>query len=110
MSISIGGHWDDAKTCEGADNPDESGILTQDGKILIRPGSEQIIYYPIGFVSPPNLELEDGSHYCDTVEQKEGYFRVRFHTGFWTSQESLTWKARGVRCPPPPTAPPAVEM
>jgi hypothetical protein len=106
MSISIGGGGSHEVKTAAADETG-TGVLAQDGKVIIRPGVEQVIYYPVSYASPPNLELEDTHGFCDIVEQKEGFFRVRFRTGFMTSQESLPWKARGTRCPPPPSGPPA---
>jgi hypothetical protein len=108
MSVSIGNRGtDEAKSCDGKPCADDNGVLAQEGNLAIRPGTEQIVYYPAAYASPPNLELEDARDYCDLVEQKENFFRVRFHTGFITSKESITWKARGVRCPPAAVPPPA---
>jgi hypothetical protein len=104
MGVAIGSRVaDEPKPCAAAE---DSGVLTQEGTIAIRPGGERVVYYPIPYASPPNLELESERDYCHVVEQKEACFRVRFHDGFTTSQRSLAWKARGVRCPPPPAAPP----
>jgi hypothetical protein len=103
MSISIGGHSsEEAKPC-----PDDGGLRAQEGKFPIRPGAEQIVYYPAPYSSPPNLELEDSQGFCEIIEQKETYFRVRFRRDFLTSQQSLTWKARGMRAAP--AAPPTLE-
>jgi hypothetical protein len=103
MSISIGCRTaEEAKSCA-----DDSGVLTQEGKVPLYVGGRQTIYYPIPYASPPNLELHDPHHYYDITEQKEGYFILccSGFTGFWQEAQAVTWKARGVRCPPP--APPA---
>ena len=110
MGIAIGNRTaEEMKSCSSpGPSAEDNGPLTQEGKIHIRPGSEKLVYYPIPYSSPPNLELADDLDYCDVIEEKENCFRVRFHTGFSTSQQTLCWKARGVRCAPPP-APPAAQ-
>jgi hypothetical protein len=104
MSISIGCRTsEEAKACA-----EDGNVLTQEGKIPISPSVavEQTIFYPVAYASPPNLELHDPLGVYHVVEQKETCFRVRLaNTGAWCSGAPATWKARGVRCPPP--APPA---
>ena len=108
MGIAIGNRTaEETKAC-CSPGVDDSGALMQEGKIHIRPGSEKLIYYPIPYASPPNLEIEDTCDYCDVIEEKENCFRVRFHDNFTTTQQTLCWKARGVRCPPPPVPPSAL--
>ncbi len=87
---------------------DVNSPLTQDGKIILRPGAEQIIYYPLAYAVPPNLELEDRLNLCEVLEQKENYFHVRMRTGTYSVGDGIPWKARGVRPLPPPPAPPLV--
>jgi hypothetical protein len=100
MSINLGGRSaDESKPC-----PDD-GVLVQEGKVPVRPGSEQVIYYPVAYASPPNLEVQDALGLCDVLEQKETCFRVRFHPNFQTTNASLSWKARGVRGSSPPAVP-----
>jgi hypothetical protein len=105
MSISIGCRTaEEAKPC-----PDDSSVLAQEGKVrsVHLASADQTIYYPIPYAAPPNLELHDPHGIYTVVEQKETHFRVRVsHTvGSTWDGDSVTWKARGVRCPPP--APPA---
>ena len=103
MSLSIGEH----KHLPGEAT---TGVLTQEGTILLQPGSEQTVYYPIPYAQPPNLELEDEHNvhqYCVVQEQKPDLFRISYpqphHKGYIT----VTWKARGVRVPAPSVATPA---
>ncbi len=107
MGIAIGNRTaEETKACLGPGAvADDSSVLAQEGKIRIRPGSEKIVYYPIPYASPPNLEFQDDCDYCDVIEEKENCFRIRFHSNFSTTQQTLCWKARGVRCPAPAAAP-----
>ena len=99
MNINFG-DWGSSPSSAGSD---ANGVLAQDGRIAVRAGSEQVIYYPVAYTAPPNLELEDSAHQCDIVEQSETCFRVRFRGNVTSSQQWLSWKARGVR----PSAAPA---
>jgi hypothetical protein len=102
MSFTIGGRGSD----EVRPATEDVGMLTQEGKVPVRPGSEQLIYYPVSYASPPNLELEDPFHVSDIVDQKENCFRVRFHESVASADLTLLWKARGVRGPSAPAAAP----
>jgi hypothetical protein len=75
---------------------DEPGVLKQDGKTVTRPGKDQVIYYPMPYTSPPNLQVTDGANACEIVEQTERYFRVRFPANA-PAQQDVTWTARGPR-------------
>src|SRR4051794_2394159 len=55
---------------------DEGEVFLAEGKLTFRAGTEQIVYYPAPYSSPPNLEMNDPAQLCDLVEQKENCFRV----------------------------------
>jgi hypothetical protein len=117
MNISFGG-----RTSHGsANDPD---LCCQEGIVKLNPGEDRIVYYPIPYQSPPNLEIEAESFRSDSVsllEQKEDHFRIvwkKEELVFPRSSVQVTWKARGVRgvqpqgvsplapvesAPPPPT-------
>jgi hypothetical protein len=79
-------------------------VLTQEGTVSLRPGSEQTVYYPLPYASPPNLELQDNYDSYEVVEQKETCFRIRSGSSPWN--RPATWKARGVRAlAPVPSVP-----
>jgi hypothetical protein len=102
MSLSIGERKILQSSCFA-----DGDLLCQTGKVTVRPSSEKVVFYPIPYASPPNLELEGDSNVI-VVEQKDDHFRVKSADhGPWT--ETVTWSARGVRRLPPsgPPAPPA---
>ena len=93
MNLSLGGKHDEV--CKPV--VEEIPTFEQVGKIPIRAGHDPVVYYPVAFASPPNLEVEDPFGLCDVVEQKENCFKVHFHANVTSSPQSLTWKARGIR-------------
>jgi hypothetical protein len=103
MSISLGGH----SVEEVKVTPETSAVLLQEGRIPVRPGGEQDVYYPVAYSSRPNVEIDDPLGLCDIVDQKENCFRVRFHANSGNGAQVLTWKARGAHVPQPAVAQPA---
>jgi hypothetical protein len=93
MSISIG-----EKTTEIVND----GSFVQEGNVRLRAGAEQVIWYPIPYASPPNLQMDDDD--CVILEQREDHFRVGNTDHHFSS--STHWKARGVKATPPPVDPP----
>jgi hypothetical protein len=86
MSISIG-------------NSDcAAGEFKQEGTFRVQTGQEVLVYYPVPFGSPPNLEVEDTFGLCEIVEQKENYFRVRYGKNV-TGWHTYSWTARGIHAP-----------
>jgi hypothetical protein len=84
-------------------------VLTQEGRVAVRPASDQVVFYPVAYASPPNLEIEDRFQVCDVVEQKENCFRVHFRAS--TGGEiTVAWKARGMKAAPPADAPPGLDV
>src|SRR4051794_30240485 len=68
-------------------------ILTQEGEVVLPARSEQDVYYPVPYGSPPNLELDaDLFHRCEVVEQRADRFRVRNPT---LLPHTINWTARG---------------
>jgi hypothetical protein len=75
---------------------------TQSGKVTLAGKQELDVFYPVAYVSPPNLEFEEE---CVVVEQKADHFRVKNTSPF---SRVITWTARGVPPSPSQTAlPPA---
>ena len=85
MSISFGGK---NLCCTDPQEPFE-----QKGEVCLDAQGEIDVYYPLPYVSPPNLTVEAESHKVVVLEQKPDHFRVG---GFG----KLTWVARGVRVGP----------
>jgi hypothetical protein len=102
MSLSFGGLSIGCRS-----EPD--GTLCQEGDLKLLAGQDQEIFYPIPYVSPPNLELSGDVDHCEIVEQKPDHFRIRNPKGATSCPH---WRARGLRAAPTPpavfvTAPPA---
>jgi len=89
----------------GEGSESQATALVQSGKITFKAGTMQVIYYPIPYASPPNLELDD-AEYFDLLEQKDKFFRIRCHTNSDYEKFTSHWKARGLPIPPPPGPPP----
>jgi len=74
-------------------------VLFQKGKLQPSGETEQDVYYPIPYASPPNLTLDDTfSHDLVIVDQKPDHFRVRYGIDkpmihFF----GVEWTARGMR-------------
>jgi hypothetical protein len=88
MNLSFGG-----RTEVVTKESDSIADGVQRGKAYADYGQEVVIYYPIPYASPPNLEIEnDGKRYLHIVEQKPDCFKVKNnHVGV-----EIAWKARGV--------------
>jgi hypothetical protein len=102
MSLSFGGLSIGCRS-----EPD--GTLCQEGDVKLLAGQDQEIFYPIPYVSPPNLELSGDVDHCEIIEQKPDHFRIRNPKGATSCPH---WRARGLRASVPPpavfvTAPPA---
>ena len=99
MSISIGKFTGPPAGCTEAD-----GVFCQEGEVSVGPGELRQIFYPVGYVQPPNLEVSDTFHNCVLLHQQENSFTVRNDAGH---SVTASWKARGMRAvPAPPHGPP----
>ncbi len=88
----------------GCDHPENDGVLTQSGEAICGPGRPVIVYYPIPYATPPNLEIRDCFKKCTVLEQKADCFTIAQDS---RSFPSVEWTARGVRAQPlTPIAPP----
>jgi hypothetical protein len=108
MSLSIG------------DRNNDADVLDQSGKVCLKRGEVQDVYYPIPYASPPNLEVDwMDADACEILEQRADHFRIVMKAG--TSPFGVKWKARGVKapvvvpaaaspCPPPTEAPPPAAL
>src|ERR1700677_3056545 len=79
------------------------------GVVTLQPAQELDVFYPVPFVSPPNLQVESefASQTFVVLEQKADHFRVRNESSFGFPIK-LTWNARGVRQKPAAAAPPGI--
>jgi hypothetical protein len=64
---------------------------------LLHNNEEQDVFYPVPYISPPNLVVHDSFSCVMVTEQKPDRFRVKAN-----GPVDFTWKARGV---PVPTVP-----
>ncbi|HEV8062832.1 MAG TPA: hypothetical protein VGP68_23335 [Gemmataceae bacterium] len=89
----------------GSDHPESDGVLTQSGEVTCGPGRPVVVYYPIPYASPPNLEIRDCFKKCSVLEQKADCFTIAEDS---PAVLRIDWTARGVRAPTTtPIAPPA---
>jgi hypothetical protein len=99
MSIAIGNR----STEESSITPE--GTLVQTGEAMVQDHDTETVYYPVPYISPPNLEISSSFDDCVVVEQAGDHFRVKNPSAFC---RKVTWKARGLRVsvtpPPPPNA------
>lgn len=98
MSISIGGR-------HVTTGSHEDGAFVQEGKVQVAAGHAQIVYYPVPYNCPPNLEIDSCLHQCAVLEQRPDHFRVINNGAF---NRTVGWTARGVKGPlvgPPPPPP-----
>ncbi|VTS01299.1 unnamed protein product [Gemmata massiliana] len=65
----------------------------QRGKAVVPPGDVLEVYYPVPFVSPPNLTTQSIFDDCSVIEQKPDHFRIKNSNPF---SREVTWEARGV--------------
>jgi hypothetical protein len=93
MSLQFGGG---ASTTEVVHTDDTA--YAQTGKVHVPPGKEIEVYYPVSYVSSPNLELDSTFDDCLIVEQKADHFLVK-NTGSFSREAK--WKARGTKGSPP---------
>jgi hypothetical protein len=85
----------------------EDGSFQQCGEVRLAPGEERIVYYPIAYAQPPNLELDNLCNTCVLLEQHSDRFCIRNPA---LTSRTVEWRARGVKaCAPvaPPAAAPA---
>ena len=84
--------------------PPGDGPLEQTGLCAVPPeNGVQVVYYPIPYISPPNLSISGSDDQVEIIEQKREYFKVRNKNSFFVKH--FTWKANGVKIlmnPPPP--------
>jgi hypothetical protein len=102
MSLQIGGR-------RSVEVPVGDGLIEQTGTVTLTGHEAQKVYYPIPYVSTPNLTLCDKwpCGHWEIIDQQWDHFTVRRSGHSWGSPLELTWTAKGLKGPPPP-APVAV--
>jgi hypothetical protein len=80
------------------------GVITQTGTVTVSGHKPETVFYPIPYISTPNLQIEDEwpHEHWELVEQKWDHFTVRRDRNPWSSPLKLSWTAKGVKGPPPP--------
>lgn len=89
MSLSFGGRTEVVP----ADGP----CGAQTGQVNVPGQEEAVIYYPVPYLTPPNLVLDAGCVSCRIVDQKPDHFRVK---NLGAGAELITWKSRGLKAGP----------
>lgn len=95
MSLSIGNRTVETPPCE-------EGVLLQQGEAHLPANSSQFIHYPLPYPRKPNIEIDSTFDDCTIAEEHEDGFLLRNPNGL---SRTVKWKARGVKCEPPPTPP-----
>jgi hypothetical protein len=76
-------------------NKKSAGTLIQEGTAIIREEPLEV-YYPVPYVSPPNLTLTGSmSAHCILVEQKQDHFKAKLAPPWGNNPSSINWKAEG---------------
>jgi hypothetical protein len=90
MNLNFGG-----KTEVVAPSDSHSAEGLQRGKVFVPIGQEVNLYYPVPYVSPPNLEFEDAdaNRRLHIVDQKPDHVRVK---NLSNAPVEVPWKARGI--------------
>jgi hypothetical protein len=65
----------------------------QRGTAIIPAHGEQEVYYPVPFLSPPNLLTKSTFDDCMVIEQKPDHFRIKNPNPF---SREVSWEARGL--------------
>jgi hypothetical protein len=96
MSFSIG------ERC--VESPPGTTPLVQEGEVRVQLGTEQDVYYPIPYASPPNLTIDDLMNECMIVSQEADHFRIRNDgkANMRWGSVPIKWKARGLKGPAKP--------
>jgi len=92
MNLSFGGRTEVLPPAVKEQEVSAEGI--QRGKAFAGYAQEVCVYYPVPYVSPPNLEFEDqdSRRQVQIVDQKADHFRIKnTHLAV-----EIPWKARGV--------------
>jgi len=98
MSLSIGN-----RTVETP--PTEEGVLCQQGEAHVPANTSVFVHYPLPYPRQPNLEISCTFDDCVTDREDMDGFLLKNPNCLG---RTVTWKARGLRCEPPPVVPPPV--
>jgi hypothetical protein len=81
-----------------AESPDPNlvadGELRQNGMTKIGAESEQDVYYPVPYLTPPYLELSLMRDNIKLIEQRRDHFRVK---NIASDEKTIVWEAKGTR-------------
>jgi hypothetical protein len=96
MSLQVGG---DHRPME---IDSEEGVVRQSGTVTLRGDQPQTVYYPIPYISPPNLTIKDEWPHerWQLVDQKADHFSIRREPLSLGPPLEITWTAKGLKGPP----------
>jgi hypothetical protein len=97
MSLEIGNRKVEAPHCE-------EGVLFQQGEAHVPANSTKFVRYPLPYPRKPNIEISSTFDDCSITEEREDGFMLQNSNCL---SRTVTWKARGMKCEPPPVTPPA---
>ena len=73
------------------------GLLEQQGRGTIRGLAEEDVYFPVPYISPPNLELIGDSENVQLEYQRRDHFRIKNWSNNRHYVATFGWKAKGVK-------------
>jgi len=76
--------------------PPGDGVLEQEGVVTVPRGVAQDVYYPVPYISPPNLTVDSPFQNCVVISQKADHFRVQNASGNSTPLDAH-WRAKGIK-------------
>ena len=84
------------------------GELEQHGMTKIGAESEQDVYYPVAYLTPPYLDLDLMRDNIKLIDQRRDHFRVK---NIASDEKTIMWKAQGTKAlfKPAPVAAPQQE-
>jgi hypothetical protein len=80
------------------------GVVKQTGTVTLEGHQPQTVYYPIPYISTPNLSLRNSFGLTDweILEQQWDHFTLRRSPHVVGLPLEVKWTARGLKGPPPP--------
>lgn len=113
LSLVVAGCLSFSLEIGGRRNPPSTDpVLCQTGKVKLRNGEIQTVYYPVPYHSPPHLSVEAqwdfGKKHVHIVCQEKDRFQVQLHDSGSIFADELRWTARGVPVTVPLVSPPVV--
>jgi hypothetical protein len=80
--------------CLFLDPNSSENLFSQEGTIRLDGKTEEVVYYPVAYVRPPNLRLDNYTEQIVVVEQCADRFRIK---NLSAAATRVKWIARGTK-------------